>query len=122
MENRLNCRFARSALIVGTTWVAVAIVTSTAVRAQWVEPSERPALVPIFVDVAPVLDGGVLGDSAWENAEPAVDFWQTRPDEGQPTTEKTEIYVVFTTDTLYFGVVCYDRTPQDIVVDRKSVV
>lgn len=29
---------------------------------------------------------------------PATGFWQTRPDEGQPATEETEVYVVYDDD------------------------
>ena len=92
------------------------IATAGDLTAQWIEPDERPTLVPMFIDTAPTLDGDVLGDPAWEGAEPAVDFWQTRPYEGRAATEKTEVYVVFTEDTLFFGVVCYDRAPKDIIV------
>ncbi|MBM3790377.1 MAG: carbohydrate binding family 9 domain-containing protein [Acidobacteria bacterium] len=43
-------------------------------------------------------------------------FWQTRPDEGKPASERTEVRIVFTEDTLFFGVVCYDRQPDGIIV------
>ncbi len=70
----------------------------------------------IRVDVAPLLDGNVLDDPAWEGAPPATGFRQTAPDEGQPASERTEVRVVFTDDTIYFGVVCYDRDPGAIIV------
>ena len=65
---------------------------------------------------APVLDGDVLGDPAWADAEPVSGFLQTRPNDGQPATERTEVRVVFTRDTIYFGVVCYDRNPSAIIM------
>ena len=70
----------------------------------------------IRVDTPPVLDGEVLNDAAWESAEPITGFWQTTPDEGQPATEKTEVSVLYTDDSIYFGVVCYDRDPRGIIV------
>ena len=66
--------------------------------------------------VAPVLDGAVLDDPAWANALPATGFVQTQPDEGRPASERTEVRIVFTADTIYFGVVCYDSDPSAIIV------
>ncbi|MDZ7369012.1 MAG: carbohydrate binding family 9 domain-containing protein [candidate division KSB1 bacterium] len=78
------------------------------------------ALVPVVtawrVDAAPILDGEVLNDPAWNQVKPATGFWQTAPDEGRPATERTEVRVIYTTDTIYFGVVCYDRAPDRMVV------
>ena len=68
------------------------------------------------IEMPPILDGDVLGDPAWENALIATAFVQNRPDEGQVASERTEVRVVFTEDTVYFGVVCYDRDPQSIIV------
>ena len=66
--------------------------------------------------VAPVLDGAVLDDPAWAGAPPATGFVQTQPDEGRPASERTEVRIVYTADTLYFGVVCYDSDPSSIIV------
>lgn len=68
------------------------------------------------VDVPPQIDGEVLGDPAWADIAPATGFVQTAPDEGQPASERTEVRVVFTDDTIYFGIVCYDREPGSIIV------
>ena len=66
--------------------------------------------------VAPVVDGNVLDDEAWSSVSPATGFVQTAPDEGEPASERTEVRVVFTDDTIYLGVVCYDRDPASIIV------
>ena len=65
---------------------------------------------------APVIDGDVLGDPAYEDAPVATGFSQNTPDEGQPASERTEVRIVYTDDTLYFGVVCYTRDPGTIIV------
>ncbi len=74
----------------------------------------RPPSVP--VETPPVLDGEVLNDVAYASAEPATGFWQTTPDEGQPASQKTEVRVVYTPQTLYIGAVCYDTEPDKIIV------
>jgi hypothetical protein len=65
---------------------------------------------------APVVDGDIAGDPAWANATPITAFWQEQPDEGQPASEKTDVRVIFTADTLYVGVQLFDREPGGIIV------
>ena len=76
----------------------------------------RPAATAVLVAERPVLDGDVLGDPAWQVPPMASAFWQERPDEGQPASERTEVRVIFTGDTLYVGVICFDRDPASIIV------
>jgi hypothetical protein len=80
------------------------------------EASTRQEGTAVRAAEAPVLDGEVLGDAAWERAEALTGFVQTTPREGEPATEETEVRVLFTGDTLYFGVVCFDREPEKIIV------
>ncbi len=65
---------------------------------------------------APMLDGDVLGDPAWAQATPITGFTQEQPNEGQPVSERTEVRVIFTNDTLYIGAVMYDSDPSGIIV------
>jgi hypothetical protein len=65
---------------------------------------------------APTIDGDVLGDEAWANATPITTFTQEQPNEGAPSTERTEVRVIFTGDTLYIGAVMYDSDPSGIII------
>ena len=97
--------------------VTACVLTPAAVAAQpAAPPSGRPSLTAVRVQDAPVVDGEVLTDPAWQTAVPVSRFQQEQPDEGQPASERTEVRVVFTSDTLYLGVICFDRDPQSIVV------
>jgi len=62
------------------------------------------------------MDGDVRGDPAWAGVMPATGFVQTAPDEGLPASERTEVRVVFTDDTIYVGIICYDSDPSAIIV------
>ena len=84
--------------------------------AQPAPPVERPQFRAARADIGPVLDGDVLGDPAWAEAEVAEGFWQTTPDEGRPATERTTVRAIFTKTTFFLGVVCYDREPERIIV------
>ncbi len=81
-----------------------------------VDGTARPTITATRTAAAPVLDGDVLGDPGWQQAAATETFWQEQPDEGQPSSERTEVRVVYTADTLYVGVVCYDRDPGGIIV------
>jgi hypothetical protein len=62
------------------------------------------------------VDGAVLGDPVWAAIQPTTGFRQTTPDEGAPASEQTEVRIGYTADTLYFGVICFDREPARIIV------
>ncbi len=65
---------------------------------------------------APTLDGDVIGDPAWANATPITGFTQEQPNEGEPVSERTEVRVIFTNDTLYIGAVMFDSDPSGIII------
>ncbi len=75
----------------------------------------RPTGVAVPVPEAPTLDGDVLNDPVWKAATPLTGFVQELPSEGAPESEKTEVRLVFTKDTLYIGAVMYDAEPGAIV-------
>ena len=75
-----------------------------------------PALTASPLETKPVIDGDVLGDPAWQALSATTGFTQTRPDEGRPASQRTEVWVGFTGDALYIGAVCYDREPGKIIV------
>ena len=80
------------------------------------KPGSANVATALRATEVPTLDGDVLGDPAWKNAPPITSFVQEQPDEGQPASEKTEVRVIFTADTLYVGVVLYDSDPGGIIV------
>ena len=65
---------------------------------------------------APLLDGSVAGDEAWIGLTAITGFRQIEPDEGKAATQKTEVFLGFTEDTLYVGVICHDKDPSGIIV------
>lgn len=69
----------------------------------------------VRLDEAPTLDGQVLADEVW--TQPALSgFWQQRPTEGAPSSQKTEVFIGYTDTTLYIAVVAYDEDPSGIIV------
>ena len=68
----------------------------------------------VYVDRAPKLDG-TLDDPLWREAKPITNFLQREPYEGQPPSERTEVRVLYTKHSVYFGITCFDSTPKEIV-------
>lgn len=77
---------------------------------------KRPVAQAQFLTVAPQLDGKVLNDPAWQGVPKMSNFWQVRPIEGSPATQRTEVLIGFTEDTLYIAAICYDENPDGIIV------
>lgn len=79
-------------------------------------PSTPPVAQAYPLGDAPTIDGNVIDDPAWRSVKAITGFWQIRPDDGQPATQRTEVFVGFTEEALYVGVVCYDDNPEGIIV------
>jgi hypothetical protein len=94
--------------------VSVALAVTAAAAQE--RPTEPPVMQAKRLQVAPVIDGVVLGDKAWNGPVPATGFWQTQPNNGYPATQPTEVFVGFTDTSLYIGVIAYDEEPGEIVV------
>ena len=54
----------------------------------------KEAIQPIRVD-------GVLDDAVWRTTSPATGFVQAEPREGQPASERTEVWVAYDEESLY---------------------
>ena len=80
--------------------VSVSLVAQTSesdsVRVETRELTESGVPLGRAVPVAegPLIDGVVLGDAAYDDAVIATDFVQSRPFEGQPASERTEVRIV----------------------------
>ena len=59
---------------------------------------------------------GRLSEPAWEQAVPATDFIQKFPNNGAPSTERTEVRFLYDDDNLYVGVICFDSEPDKLVI------
>ena len=80
--------------------------------AQIVNPQGKH--IDVFqVDEAPVLDG-ILDDDAWVFGTVIEDLYQVRPNEFAEPTQKSQIYVVYTKDALYFAARFWDTEADKI--------
>lgn len=101
-----------------TLWPALACLCLVAGAEGQRPPAERPTVQAFRLAAPPELDG-LVDDEIWQELEPATGFVQQNPDEGAPSTERTEVRIGFDDAHLYFGIVCFDREPENIVVTQN---
>jgi hypothetical protein len=66
----------------------------------------------------PNLDG-LVNEAFWQDLDVATDFIQQNPDEGEISAERTEVRIAFDDRNLYFGIICFDSQPENIVVTQN---
>jgi hypothetical protein len=62
-----------------------------------------------------VIDGE-FDEAEWQRAEPAKDFIQQEPIMGEPTSERTEVRLLYDDTTLYVGIYCFDSAGEKGIV------
>ena len=81
--------------------------------------AERPTMAATRVDQGPTVDGD-LSDRAWQASDVGTDFIQHEPLDGVPATEQTQVRVVFTDSTIYFGITAFDANPDAIIAKEME--
>ncbi|HXF95339.1 MAG TPA: DUF5916 domain-containing protein [Gemmatimonadales bacterium] len=75
--------------------------------AQSIHPTQPPEVRAVALQGEVRLDGR-LDEEAWRLAPPASDFRQSRPHEGRPATQRTEVRFLYDAAALYVGARMYD--------------
>ena len=76
---------------------------------------EEKTLTALYI-TSPIVVDGTLDEAEWSLAQPATDFIQTEPREGEPATEPTEVRLLYDDEYLYVGVYCFDSAGQEGLV------
>ncbi len=63
---------------------------------------------------------GTLDEPVWKLATPASGFVQRDPAHGALATERTEVRIVFDSDRLVMGVICYDSEPTRLLGNQMQ--
>jgi hypothetical protein len=66
----------------------------------------------------PLRIDGQLDEEVYSSTQGASDFIQTEPKSGAPATEKTEIWIFFDDDNVYFAVRASESQPEKLVVNE----
>jgi Domain of unknown function (DUF5916) len=103
-----------------TTCLASALVLVIALPVL-LGAADTPSLTVKFIDQTedvPVVDG-VIDDAVWSDVAPYDTFTQQEPIEGAPATERTEVRLLLSRETLYIGIICFDSDPSQIVFTQS---
>ena len=76
----------------------------------------RVTVRAVRIDEPPEVDG-VLDETLYQTLAPISGFIQQDPDEGQPATEPTEVWLMFDARNLYISARCHDSQPSRIVAN-----
>ena len=115
-------------VLVRSARIAVSVVVAGAMLAAATPPGaaaqQAASTIPQLTvgrpleNARPVLDGRV-DEPLWQQVPPFSAFVQQEPDEGAPATERTEVRFLLDRQTLYIAVICFDSSPDDIVVSQS---
>jgi hypothetical protein len=82
--------------------------------------AQDPARVaqPARIASVPHIDGR-LDEAVWQEAQPLTGFVQRQPQQGAPSTERTEVRILTDGAALYIGAWLFDRDPAAIVPGER---
>jgi uncharacterized protein DUF5916/cellulose/xylan binding protein with CBM9 domain len=77
------------------------------------QEATTPTAAALRIMASPVIDGR-LNEPVWETAHPITEFRQQEPLEGEPSTESTDVRIVYDDTQLYIGIRITDSEPTQI--------
>ncbi len=80
------------------------------IKAQKAPP---PKTVTAYRTSEPIILDGNLTEKVWEK-KPVSNFIQRDPDEGKPSTQKSDVWVSYDNENLYVGAMLFDNKPDSI--------
>ncbi|NOT33487.1 MAG: carbohydrate binding family 9 domain-containing protein [Candidatus Eisenbacteria bacterium] len=72
---------------------------------------------------APITIDGRLDEAVWSSGTPITAFYQAGPDQGEPSSQKSEVRVYYDDDALYVGARLWDSAPDSMIarLSRRDV-
>ena len=82
---------------------------------------DNPYRVTAVRTEAPIVIDGNLDEPEWDQAGVVDRFVQQEPQSGEPSSERTELRLLYDAENLYLGVYCFDSSgPAGVVVSNLS--
>ena len=114
------CSHFRSAII--TCILSAMLATPAAAQSRPPDPvrtldGEGRIIVRATRVTQPIEVDGQLDEMAYRDVSPITEFFQQEPVAGAPITERTEVWVLFDDNNVYFACRCWDEHPERIVAN-----
>ena len=97
----------------------IVIILNAIPFSQEIIANEKRVVITKKISTGKIELDGFLDEPEWKMVSPAKDFIQRDPIEGAPSTEKTEVYVIYDEDNLYIGAMLFDSNPDGILAYQK---
>jgi hypothetical protein len=96
--------------------VAVLCALAPMAGAQTAAPAPSSTVTVTAQRIArPLTVDGRFDDDLYQERSPFTEFIQQDPREGEPASERTELWVAFDEENIYFAVKCYHSDPDRII-------
>ena len=95
------------------------IVVILFVKSGKAQTSLPDQLIALRINESITLDGD-LNEPAWQKAKHISNFTQREMKEGEPSTEQTEVAILFDDNNLYIGIWCYDDEANKIIAQQMK--
>jgi Domain of unknown function (DUF5916)/Carbohydrate family 9 binding domain-like len=82
--------------------------------------SDEAAKAVVSRSASQITIDGVLDEPDWEAAPPIGEIRQRAPHEGEKASEATEVKLIYDSQNLYIGVMCFDSDPKGIIGTQMS--
>lgn len=105
-------------LCVAVTSLTVLVAGPRPAAGQVEDTARTMVAERLAADERIVLDGHLL-EPVWDRAQPASDFRQQEPSEGEPPTERTEVRVAYSATALYIAAMLFDSDPAGVKGHQK---
>ena len=99
--------------------IIVAIILNAITFSQENIANDKRVIITKQISTGKIALDGFLNEPEWRMVSPAKNFIQRDPIEGAPSTEKTEVYVIYDEDNLYIGAMLFDSNPDGILAYQK---
>lgn len=77
-------------------------------------PAQTKKSVECYSIDQPLKIDGILDEAVYQSAQPAKDFLQLEPYNGQPSYQPSEVYFFYDQNAIYLGAMLYDSSPDSI--------
>ena len=81
---------------------------------------ERREMQAIYIKNNTIKVDGFLNDTDWKNADFSKGFFQKNPKNGEPSSENTEVGILYDDKNIYIGVKCFYKDVKNIYAHQKK--
>jgi hypothetical protein len=101
-------------LVISVLLVLSPVLLSAENKTNLPKPEPNQKIVQAVRTAEPIVIDGLLNEAVWKR-EGANGFTQSDPEDGKPSTEKTDVWVAYDDKAIYVAAFCRDSDPAKII-------